>query len=97
MDARFDRNREHPTMRKRLRYADLVALGVINNRATLGNWIRTRAFPPGQMTGPNTRTWDEGEVEAWIMSQPAAPRAMPQVEGKRGRPRGARTGRWTVT
>ena len=49
-------------MRKRLRYADLKALGVVTNRVTLGNWIRDRGFPPGQLTGPNSRTWDEAEV-----------------------------------
>ena len=40
-------------MRRRLRYADLLALGIVNNRPTLQNWIRDRGFPRGQLTGPN--------------------------------------------
>ena len=50
----------------RLRYRDLVALGIINNRATLSNWIRDRGFPLGQLTGPNTRTWSESEIRSWL-------------------------------
>jgi hypothetical protein len=44
-------------MRKRLRYADLHERRIVNNRATLSNWIRDLGFPPGQLTGPNSRTW----------------------------------------
>ena len=44
-------------MRKRLRYADLERLGIVNNRVTLANWIGDRGFPTGQLTGPNSRTW----------------------------------------
>jgi hypothetical protein len=51
-------------MRRRLRFADLVALGVVNNRATLANWTRDRGFPRGQLTGPNSRTWDEDATPA---------------------------------
>jgi predicted DNA-binding transcriptional regulator AlpA len=89
MDARFI-NREHPKMRRRLRYSDLVALGIVANRVTLSAWIKKRGFPPGQLTGPNTRTWDEAEVQAWLDRRPTEPKAIPQVEGKRrGRPRKA--------
>lgn len=66
-------------MRKRLRYTDLESLGVVRNRVTLANWIRDRGFPPGQLTGPNTRTWDEGEVQAWLNSRPTQPKATPRV------------------
>jgi predicted DNA-binding transcriptional regulator AlpA len=76
-------------MRKRLRYSDLLALGVINNRATLSNWIRHRGFPCGQLTGPNSRTWSEAEVQAWLDSRPVAPKPTPSVKGRRGRPRKA--------
>jgi hypothetical protein len=93
MDARFIGIGSPPFMRKRLRYADLVALGIIRNRVTLRNWIRSRGFPSGQLTGPNTRTWGEDEVEAWLKRRPTAPRMIPQVEGKRGRRRRAKRAR----
>jgi predicted DNA-binding transcriptional regulator AlpA len=73
-------------MRKRLRYADLLALGIVNNRVTLQNWIRDRSFPRGQLTGPNSRTWDEGEVQAWLDSRPTTPKAWPK-NARRGRGR----------
>jgi hypothetical protein len=76
-------------MQRRLRYRDLVDRGVVNNRVTLQNWIRDRGFPPGQLTGPNTRTWGEDEVEAYLGNRPTAPKPVhPLKPGKRrGRPR----------
>ena len=41
---------------RRLRYRDLLAKGIVNNRTTLGNWIRGPGISAGQTTGPNTRT-----------------------------------------
>ena len=76
-------------MRKRLRYADLRALGVVNNRVTLNNWIRDLGFPRGQLTGPNSRTWGEDEVQAWIAKRPTAPKPTPQSQRRPGRPRKA--------
>lgn len=73
-------------MRKRLRYADLHELGIVNNRETLGNWIRKRGFPPGQLTGPNSRTWSDIEVQAWLDSRPVAPKPTPKAKNQ-GRPR----------
>ena len=72
---------------RRLRYHDLLALGVVNNRVTLQNWIRQRGFPPGQLTGPNSRTWSEREVQAWLAARPTAPKAVPCCST--GRPRRA--------
>jgi predicted DNA-binding transcriptional regulator AlpA len=74
-------------MQKRLRYADLERLGVIRNRVTLQNWIRHRGFPTGQLTGPNSRTWGENEVQRWLDSRPTNPKPTPIVKGRRGRPR----------
>ena len=73
-------------MRKRLRFRDLVALGLVNNRPTLGNWIRDRGFPVGQLTGPNSRTWGEDEIQGWIDSRPIGPKGSPIVKARRGRP-----------
>jgi hypothetical protein len=71
---------------KRLRYADFVALGIVTNRVTLKNWIRDHGFPPGQLTGPNSRTWGEGEVLVWLDGRPVEPKPAPKVKGRRGRP-----------
>jgi predicted DNA-binding transcriptional regulator AlpA len=57
-------------MERRLRYRDLEALGIVTNRVTLHNWIRKCGFPPGQLTGPNQRTWGEDEVRAWLATRP---------------------------
>src|SRR5205814_240372 len=38
---------------------------------------RDRGFPPGQLTGPNSRTWDEAEVLAWLDSRPTGPKPAP--------------------
>jgi hypothetical protein len=70
-------------MEKRLRYADLKAAGIVNNRATLGEWIRKGIFPPGQLTGPNTRTWGEDtEVKPFIASRPTARKPAPKSPGR---------------
>jgi predicted DNA-binding transcriptional regulator AlpA len=77
-------------MQRRLRYADLERLGVVNNRETLQNWIRKRGFPRGQLTGPNSRTWGEDEVQRWLDSRPTAIKQdLPKATGRRGRPRKA--------
>lgn len=39
-------------MQRRLRFRDLLSLGIVQNRVTLTNWIRKRGFPSGQLTGP---------------------------------------------
>ena len=74
-------------MERRLRFADLVALGLFNNRNTLKNWIRDYGFPTGQLTGPNTRTWGEDEVEAYIKTRLTAPKWYAVARKPRGRPR----------
>jgi predicted DNA-binding transcriptional regulator AlpA len=81
---------------RRLRFADLVALGIVNNRVTLQNWIRDRGFPPGQLIGPNSRSWGEDEVWSWLNNRPTNPKPGPVVnkppwewKGRRGRPRKA--------
>lgn len=68
-------------MQKRLRFIDLKARGIVNNRVTLGNWIKDRGFPPGQLTGPNTRTWGEDEVQQYIDNRPSAPKSTPRRAG----------------
>ncbi len=48
-----------------LRFADLVARQIVNNRTTLSRWIKNYGFPPGVLIGPNTRAWTDDEIEAW--------------------------------
>jgi hypothetical protein len=57
---------------RRLRYHNLVERGIVNNRTTLRNRIENDGFPPGEMTGPNERSWDEEKVEAYLASRPQA-------------------------
>jgi hypothetical protein len=52
-----------------LRYQDLVARGILRNRATLANWIEKCGFPKGRMIGPNSRAWTEEEIDAWLSSR----------------------------
>jgi hypothetical protein len=61
-------------LNRQLRFADLQALNIVDNRVTLKNWIANEGFPPGRKLGPNIRAWDEGEVLAWMRSRPTEPR-----------------------
>jgi Prophage CP4-57 regulatory protein (AlpA) len=58
------------TIAKFLGYIDLVEAGIINNRVTLNRLIKTQQFPPGRLLGPNTRAWEEKEIELWLASRP---------------------------
>ncbi len=55
-----------------LRFDDLRQRRIVNNRVTLGNWIRDRGFPPGILAGPNSRLWPEDQVDEWLASRPTA-------------------------
>jgi len=68
----------------RLRYYDLKKRGIVKNRVTLSNWQKKYGFPKGQMTGPNTRTWDEEtEINPWLASRPTAPKPVPKSPGRK--------------
>jgi predicted DNA-binding transcriptional regulator AlpA len=69
-------------MLKRLRYPDLVEAGIVRNRVTLSNWIHHQGFPEGQLTGPNTRSWSQAEVEAWLQSRPTDLKPTPTAPGR---------------
>jgi predicted DNA-binding transcriptional regulator AlpA len=51
-----------------LRFSDLVERGIVRNRATLRNWTQNKriGFPAGRWVGPNSKSWVESEVEAWL-------------------------------
>ncbi len=55
-----------------LRFADLVALGIVNNRVTLSRWQREQAFPKPVPLGPNTRVWLKEEIDGWLAVRAAA-------------------------
>ena len=48
--------------RQYLRYEDLAARKIVNNRTTLSRWIKHYGFPPGVLLGPRTRAWTEDEI-----------------------------------
>ena len=54
-----------------MRYADLKARGVVNNRATLSRWIKTHGFPSGFLLGPNSRGWYAHDIEGWLSDRSA--------------------------
>jgi predicted DNA-binding transcriptional regulator AlpA len=51
---------------KYLRFEDLRARGIFNNRETLRRWIRDHGFPPPIRLGPNTVAWPAKAVQAWL-------------------------------
>lgn len=59
-------------MSKLLRFNDLKSRGIVTNWPTLLRWVESEGFPPGRMLGPNTRAWNEAEIENWIAARPAA-------------------------
>jgi predicted DNA-binding transcriptional regulator AlpA len=67
-----DPNDRQPSLKRLLRYQDLVERGIITNRMTLKRWIDGQGFPPGFKLGPNSRAWAEEEVEAWLQVRKAA-------------------------
>jgi hypothetical protein len=75
------------SLQKRLRYRDLEALGLFTNRQTLKNAVDRYGFPPGALTGENSRTWGEADVARWIASRQTKPKPSPNPKR---RPRGRR-------
>jgi predicted DNA-binding transcriptional regulator AlpA len=85
-------------MTKLLRFRDLQARGIVKTWPTLKARIKRDGFPPGRMTGPNTRTWTEDEVDEWIRSCPTAgPAPRGAAKSRRGRPRKAESTATTTT
>jgi len=68
---------------KLIRYADLVAKGVVNSRMTLKRLIDNQGFPSGVLITPNARAWNETEVDAWIASRPIARKAQTYDGGRK--------------
>ncbi len=54
-----------------LRFSDLKARGIVNNRTTLARWIKDYDFPAGALLGPNSRAWPADQVESWLDARAA--------------------------
>jgi predicted DNA-binding transcriptional regulator AlpA len=65
-----------------LRFNDLQAKGIADNRHTLKNLIKNAGFPVGRRMGPQRRAWTEDEVDAWIEALPSATDARPPLRGE---------------
>lgn len=52
-----------------MRFADLKAQGIVNNRATLSRWIKRQGFPRGFLLGPNSRGWYAHDIEGWLSDE----------------------------
>jgi hypothetical protein len=61
--------------RRFLRYRDLVAIGLINNRMTLWRSVRAGRFPPPIYNTPHCPLWDAVEL-AGMLRQRAAERSL---------------------
>jgi predicted DNA-binding transcriptional regulator AlpA len=68
-------------VKRYIRYADIKARGIANNRVTLENLIAQHGFPEGIFLSPMVRAWDEPEVDEWLASRPAAKDAKPPLRG----------------
>lgn len=53
-----------------LRYADLKARKIVNNRPQLRRLQQLHGFPLGKMLSPNTRVWTEDEILHWFETRP---------------------------
>jgi predicted DNA-binding transcriptional regulator AlpA len=53
-----------------LRFRDLQARGIITSWPILKRRVDHDGFPPGKKVGPNTRIWEDTEVDAWVDSRP---------------------------
>ena len=57
-------------MRQVIRFSDLCAAKVVENRAQLRHLQDKHGFPSGFMIGPNSRGWFEDEVDKWLAQRP---------------------------
>ena len=63
---------------RQLRFQDLKELGIVESRPQLKNIVEKRGFPRGKLIGPNTRTYDEPAIAAWLNSRPTDPKPAPR-------------------
>jgi predicted DNA-binding transcriptional regulator AlpA len=68
-------------MERFIRWPDIQARGIANNRVTLNDLIRKEGFPEGKRLSAVTIAWIESEVDAWQASRPSASLAKPPKKG----------------
>lgn len=66
-----------PRLTVYVRYADLVAAGIVSNYSQLIHLIDREGFPGGVLLAPNTRAFELHLVQAWLASRPTARRGTP--------------------
>lgn len=54
-----------------IRYKGLVEREIVNNRVTLGRWIKANQFPKPIRLGPNSVAWRWDAIEAWLKAREA--------------------------
>jgi len=67
-----------------LRYADLVAMGVVFNYPHLRR-LKALGFPEGRWLSANVRVWTRAEIDNWIASLPTERPVMPEHAKRRDR------------
>ena len=68
-----------------LRFKDLRARGIVNNRPALTRLIEKHGFPPGFLLSENCRVFDEDETQRWLDERAAnaANQAPKRVPGRK--------------
>ena len=56
-----------------LRYNDLKARRIFQNRTTLRRWLAAGLFPQPILLGPNSLAWKQSDVEEWIAQRAKLP------------------------
>jgi predicted DNA-binding transcriptional regulator AlpA len=64
-----------------LRYRDLKARKIVENRAQLRNLIEKHNFPRGRYLSPNVRGWTDPEVDQWVESRPVVEKGAMPLKG----------------
>lgn len=59
-----------------LRFADLVKLGLVNNRQTLRKWVIAGKFPAPFQLNENSIGWKAAEVAEWLEGRVAEREAL---------------------
>ena|SRR5205823_5453518 len=73
-------------------FADLQAMGILPNWATLRAWQKDPqiGFPLGRLFGPNSRRWNlHTEIEPWLASRPSDIKQIAANKSKRKKKKSA--------
>jgi hypothetical protein len=62
-------------------FSDLVEMGIFKNRPSLDRATKNDGFPPGFLTGVNSRRWNPEDVHHWVERR-QAPETQANLEAK---------------